>query len=361
MAEAARGLAPVLAERAREAEELRELPEATLKDLHAAGLFAGVHERGGLLAGFPALTAFTRELAKGCASTAWVTMFYSLHNWLITFLPEQGHAEVRGGRPYALVPAVLAPTGTAEPTAGGYRVTGRWSFATGIMHADWVMVVALVTDPLEPRLFAVPASRAVVHDVWHTSGMRATGSNDVELRDVVVPPHLTISMLDFAGPAPRYPLIPVMSLAAAAVAVGAAEGLLEAFEDRLSARVLAYSGVKQADMSAARVRLAQAAVRLDAAVALFEESVRRLRDEMDLRQRSWHRLTAAHVVKETREIVNDVCAASGATAQFAGSPFQRVQRDLNTLCGHVIFDLDTASDVHARARLGLDLPPTAMA
>ena len=141
-----------LSDRAAEAEELRRLPAATVADFRAGGL---AHlllpaRYGGQQADFPEILDAVRRMAHGCASSAWTLGFYMLHNWMLALYGEQAQEEVFVDGP-VLCPAPLAPTGRGVPADGGVRLTGRWSWATGIMDADWVMVGACVAPT--PRSF----------------------------------------------------------------------------------------------------------------------------------------------------------------------------------------------------------------
>lgn len=195
-----------LAERAREAEELRRLPDATMTDLAASGFTELLTPArfGGQQADFPALLDPVRRMAHGCASSAWTIGFLALHNWMLALFGEQAQAEAYATRPF-LAPAPLAPNGRGLPTEGGVRLSGRWSWATGVMHANWIMVGALCgpDDAIYPALALLPASDIEVVDVWHTDGMRATGSNDVVVTDAFVPEHRLVSVIDvYTGTAP---------------------------------------------------------------------------------------------------------------------------------------------------------------
>jgi alkylation response protein AidB-like acyl-CoA dehydrogenase len=373
-----RELAPVLGERARAAEEARRLSDETVADLAGTGLFQMlVPERfGGGEQGFGAMVAACREIGAGDASAGWLSVIYTLHNWMIALLPEEAQREVWADRPYALVPCTLAPNGTAEAVEGGHRVTGRWSWGSGVMHADHVMVMALVTvaDSIEPRLFLLPREDAEVHDVWHTSGMRGTGSNDIEIKDRFVPSHRSVPLADLTeGRSPgsqvhdgalyRVPLVPVFALTGAAPVLGVAEGVLARYAERMQGRVMAYTGVKQRDLMSGQIRLAKATADLAAARLLLEDAMRHLTETYEsgggygIADRARSRLVAAHVAGVARTIVNELCAFGGASVQFTDSPFQRAQRDVNTISAHVVFDADATYALYGRTALGMDPDP----
>lgn len=380
-----------LVARAVDAESLRRLPDATVEAAVAADLFRMVVPvpLGGMGLGLDTLAQSTRILATGCPASAWTLSFLVMHNWLLARFGPDLHAEVFSQRPYALAPAPLNPTGTATPVAGGYQVRGRWEWATGIEHADWVILHALVdgSEALTTRFLVLPRGDVDVDDVWHTSGMRATGSNTVMVRDVFVPAHRTIEserLMRPTGPpgasdamAP-YPVIPVLALVAAAPALGAAEAGVELFRRRLSERVLAYSlGGKQADQPAARVRLATALAEVRAARAVWADGLARLTAaaqttspspdattaetaDLNVTDRMAARLAAASTVRLSRQAISTVCEGSGASIYATTSPLQRLQRDVEVLKGHVIFDWDRCAELAGRIELGIEPTPTDM-
>src|SRR5690606_27871095 len=128
-------------------------------------------------------------LGEADASHGWVMSFYIEHVWMLTQFPETFQKELFADRSYALAPAMLSPAGRAGEVDGGYRLSGRWPWGTGIMHADWVIAGALLTrgERVEPVFFALPRDAVTVDDVWHVDGMCATGSNDVVIEDAFVP------------------------------------------------------------------------------------------------------------------------------------------------------------------------------
>ncbi len=369
-----------LSDRAAEAEELRRLPAATVADFRAGGL---AHlllpaRYGGQQADFPEILDAVRRMAHGCASSAWTLGFYMLHNWMLALYGEQAQEEVFVDGP-VLCPAPLAPTGRGVPADGGVRLTGRWSWATGIMDADWVMVGALCgpDDGIYPALALLPAGDVEVDDVWHTAGMRATGSNDVIVSDVFVPEHRLVNVVDiYGGTAPgaalhdaplyRWPMVPALALLAAMPALGAAEHVADLFADRLADRVLAYSGVAQKNQPSAQIRLGDARVRLaalrgllDATTAGIETSVG-AGERVSRPDRANARAAAAHIVHESRSVIADLLESSGASAQFLTNPMQRAKRDVDVICGHVVFDYDTSRELAGACEIGVKVSPIAM-
>lgn len=369
-----------LAERAEEAERLRRLPSATVDEFRRTDLFRLLLPArfGGIQASFPELLQPVRRMAHGCASSAWTLGFYALHNWMLSLFDLRAQEQVFASGP-VLAPAPLAPTGRGTPADGGVRLTGRWSWATGAMDADWVMVGALVERPdrIDPALVLVPADRVEVADTWHTAGMRGTGSHDVVVTDVLVPEHHLVSVADiYAGTAPgarahdapmyRWPMVPALALVASMPVLGAAERVTELFAERLGGRVLAYSGAAQKDQPAAQIRLASARVRLRALRALVDETAGGIEDlvvrgeRVSRAVRADARLAAAHTVHESKAIIADLVEASGASAQFLSNPMQRFKRDVDIAAGHVVFDYDVSRELAGALAIGAKISPIAM-
>lgn len=369
-----------LAQRAAEAEELRRLPQATIDEYRASGLAELLvpARYGGRQAEFPEILAPVRRLAHGCASSAWTLGFYTLHNWMLALFDEQAQNEVFANGP-VLCPAPLAPTGRGVPDGDGIRLTGRWSWATGVMDADWVMVGAICGDDKPyPALVLVPAAEVTVDDVWHTAGMRATGSNDVVINDVWVPQHRLVNVIDiYGGSTPgaalhdaaayRWPMVPALALVAAMPALGSAERVADLFAERLSKRVMAYSGAAQRDQPAAQIRLGSARVRLRALHGLLDDTVNRIQDtvardgqRVGRVARADARVAAAHIVHESRAIIADLLEVAGASVHFLDNPLQRAKRDVDIICGHVVFDYDVSRELAGALEVGVKISPISM-
>lgn len=369
-----------LAERAVDAERERRLPPETVTEAAASGLFDLLVPRrfGGTEAPFTAILDPVRRMAHGCTSSAWTLGFYALHNWMMALFSEEAQREAFENRPF-LAPAPLAPTGHAVPEGDGYRLTGRWSWATGVMNANWIMVgaVAVVDDRIVPLLALLPVDDIEVVDIWHTDGMCATGSNDVVVTNAFVPAYRTVEVRDlYSGKAPgaglhdsdtyRWPMVPALALLAAMPALGTAERVTDLYAQRLSERVLAYQGTKQQDKPAAQIRLSDAQIRLQALRGLLTVTTAEIDrllaagDPVDVGVRARARLAAAHIVHESRSVIADVFEAAGASVHFLDNPMQRGKRDVDVLAGHVIFDYDVSRELAGALAAGLAIPPTSM-
>ena len=369
-----------LSERAAETAALRELPQSTMDDAVASGVFEMLvpAERGGHGLGLRSVGEMTRILAHGCVSSAWTLLFLVLHNWFVARCSQELQDAVWGDRPYVLMPCPLAPTGKAVPVEGGFEISGRWQWATGVQHADWVMVSGLVSsgEGAEARFFVLPISDVTVVDVWDTSGMRGTGTNDVVADAAFVPSERTLLASEWGGNSPpgaqicadpfvRYPMVPVLTLVASAAALGGAEAAVEHFRELVSSRVLPYSaGDRQASQPASQIRLADALATVRAARTLWDDAVDHVCETydgegvFDAVERGRTRLAAAQTVRMSIQTVGLVLEGSGASVHFADAPLQRISRDLLTLRGHIVFDWDRTAELAGKLELGLDPAPT---
>src|SRR6202167_2065731 len=202
----AQALVPSLRARARDAEDQRRIPDETIADLHASGLFRMLQpERvGGSELPFRALVELGAIVAQGCGSTGWVLTNLASHHWMLGMWPKAAQDEVWGASPDDLIgSAFVFPGGRARVTPGGYRLGARWPFSSGIDASRWNLVGAVVRDErdraVEQRIFLVAAKDYRIIDTWFATGLRGTGSKDVEMADIFVPGHRTLPLNAVAG------------------------------------------------------------------------------------------------------------------------------------------------------------------
>jgi len=187
----ARALVPVLAERAAQTEQDRIVPKASIDELQAAGFFCvlGPKRWGGYELGLEVANDIAMILAEGCMSTAWVYAVLAVEPFLIALFDERVAQDVWGNDPAVLVCGTSAggPGNKAVPVEGGFRVTGRWRFASGCDHTEWTFLGGChVADPAgtsaEWRML-LPRSDYQIVDTWQVAGLRGTGSRDLVVED----------------------------------------------------------------------------------------------------------------------------------------------------------------------------------
>jgi len=367
----AAGLAPVLRDRAAEAEQLRQIPPATVQALVEAGLVrvATPARYGGTGHEIDLMFQVAMELGRGCGSTGWCYSVWSVHNWMLGHWPEEAQEEYFAGGPDTLSSSAFAPTGKLEPAAGGYRLSGRWEFSSGADAGIWAMLGAM--SPTGPAFALVPRPDYTVIDTWYVAGLCGTGSKDVEVRDVFVPAHRVALMesLNTARspgwalhqrPSYRLPMMCLLPYSLASPLVGIAQGALEAFVGRVTGK----SGPgRTADSVALQMRLAESSAEADTARLLVRHNTGELMeraareeaiDPLDLAR---YRRDFGYVAKLCVQSVNRLFEASAGHALYASQPMQRFFRDVHAGSHQVALAWDTLAEGYGRAVLGL--PPLA--
>lgn len=370
--ERVRATVPLIASRAREAERARKPDDDVIAALEATGVFRSfVPKRfGGYEIGLDLFVDIGVAVSEGCPSTGWITTFYMEHNWLLHLFSDDLQQEIFGAQPYILAPGSVNPlSGQAVATDDGYELTGHWKFATGIVHADWVLLNAQVpTDAKSmPRLCLVRPADVEVVDTWHVDGMIATGSRDIvatrlkiseRYMSLPVPPVIT------AGKAATYlmrlPVAPFLSLTAAIPAVGAARRAVELYRKLIAERVPFGTQKVQSQRAAAQIRLANALTDVRAAETMLRATAQAIeghaRGESSLSglDQAEMRLTIAHVVRDCRLIVQHIMEGSGAKVHYLDHELQRLNRDVQMMSAHTVFDVDLVAEQAGRARLESD-------
>jgi alkylation response protein AidB-like acyl-CoA dehydrogenase len=348
---AAEAIAPLSAaiERAR-----RLTPEA-LAALVDAGAFKLLVPRayGGAEASFATFVTAIEEIARGDGSSGWCAMVGASSGLMSAFVDDDVARDVYAASD-AAVCGVFAPMGRARPDGDGYRVSGRWSFASGCEHSQWRMGGVLVTDGDAPRVMSVllRASETEVHDTWDTSGLRGTGSHDIEAKDVLVPKSRCFSLV---GQKPRFEggvyalTFGVLASGVAAVAIGVARRavseivtLAKAKHPQMAKRTLAHRELVQLDVARAEAKVRAARALLHAAIDETEREVAS-RGEASVTSRAHLRLAAAHAVSESAAAASIAYEAGGGTSLYATSPLQRCFRDAHTITQHVMVSATTTT------------------
>ena len=367
-------LVPRLRDRAEETEESRRIPSATMAELRAAGVFRilaplGV---GGFSMGVETYAEVVRRLARGCASTAWNGGHLLEHVWMLARWPKEIQDEVFADGAAPLAAATAAPVGAAEKVAGGYRITGRWSFASGVLHSQWVLLAA---EHNGARLqFLVPIDDVEVVDAWHTAGLRGTGSNDILAEQLFVPSRRAIdwtllTATDNPGsrlhpdPIISTPMGTLLNIVAPSAALGAAEHALELFQGQMLRRKVKNTVEnRQADSPLSQARFAQAYGLVATARLHWAEAVRlvaashlRRPTTMTEEERARYRLSFALSGEASCQAVNLVMAGSGGSAHRLSHPLQRIQRDVGVLLNHPTLATDPVLEQAGRGLLGLGL------
>lgn len=237
--------------------------------------------------------------------------------------------------PRFVIAGVAAPSGTADPVDGGYRVTGRWPFASGCRHATWLVGGCRVTgDRPGIRMMILPAAEVRIHDgTWETAGLRGTGSHDIEADAVFVPGFHTFSLM---GPSPLgFPAFAMLSLGIGAVALGIARAAIDEFTGVATAKRIAASGQTVASRGWARAAVARAEALRASGLAYLLSQVDAT-DAADPASVARMRLAVATATGNAAQAVDLMYEAAGGVSVYARSPLQRYLRDVHATTQHAM-------------------------
>jgi GTP cyclohydrolase II len=365
-------LIPRLRERAEETERIRQIPEATIAELKEAGVFQMLAPRsvGGFGMGLETYVQVVRRLAQGCVSTAWSVGHLVEHVWMLARWPQLAQDEVFANGPAPLAAATGAPPGKATEIPGGFSISGRWSFASGIMHSEWALLAAQLG---EVRMqFLVPVVDLQLLDVWHTAGLRGTGSNDLRADGLFVPAHRALAWDLLAAPDNpgshihpdpniHIPMATFLNMVAPAAALGAAEHAIEVFRDLMMVRKVKQTvQTRQADSPLAQARFSRAYGLVTTARLHWEEAVRVVSASYGRRpvaftdgERAQYRLSLGLSGEASAEAIRLILTGSGGSVHRLSHPLQRIQRDVNVLLNHASLTMDPILEQAGRGLLDL--------
>jgi GTP cyclohydrolase II len=365
-------LIPGLRERAEETERIRQVPGATMAELKEAGVFQMLAPKavGGFGMGLETYVQVVRRLAQGCVSTAWSVGHLVEHVWMLARWPQKAQDEVFANGPAPLAAATGAPPGKAAEVPGGFTISGRWSFASGVMHSDWALLAAQHGDAR--MQFLVPVAELELLDVWHTAGLRGTGSNDLKAEDLFVPAHRALAWdllaaADNPGssihpdPNIHIPMATFLNMVAPAAALGAAEHAIEVFRGLMMVRKVKQTvQTRQADSPLAQARFTQAYGQVATARLHWEEAVRVVAGAYEHRpvaftdeERARYRLSLGLSGAASAEAVRLILTGSGGSVHRLSHPLQRIQRDVNVLLNHASLTMDPILEQAGRGLLDL--------
>ncbi len=355
--QAALRLAPLAAGLAEKTERERALAPELVEELRAAGLLHLCLPRslGGPEAQ-PGETFLALEaLGAGDGAAAWCAMVASTSSLLGAYLPvEDGRQIFAGGK--SVVAGVFAPRGRARRTGEGFLVDGRWSFASGIGHSDWMLGGCIVHGEDGPellegsrpdvRLMAMEKARLEVIDTWSVSGLCGTGSQDVAATEEVVPVGRGVSLFTDRpredGPLYAFPLFGLLALGIAAVATGIARGAIEGLLSLAGSRRPAPGARSPAERSTIQAELARAEASLRAARALALEQIEaawsaaEAGEALSEELRLGLRLAATHATETAATVATAMYRAGGGSSIYSSSPLQRRFRDANVATQHMM-------------------------
>ena len=376
-----RDLLPGIRERADEAERLRVVPEASIKELEEVGFFRLLQPKR--FDGFESdpIEFYTavRDIAGACGSTGWVSSVVGVHPWQVALFSDEAQQAVWGNDTTTRLSSSYAPTGKAKLTDGGYILSGKWSFSSGCDHCAWVLLGGLVFNEegqvVDFKTFLVPRENYTINDVWHMVGLSGTGSNDIVVEDVFVPNAFTLSMGDTGrcfgpgqeqNPSDLYKL-PFHSIFTGTITtpiIGMAMGAYAEHVDMQQKRVrAAYLGEKASLDPFAAVRIARASSDIDAAWALLVNNIRDEQahvakgEKIPLGLRLRVRRDQVLGTQRAIDAIDSLFEASGGRALAQGTYLQRAWRDAHAGRVHAANDPERALQMYGAHEFGHKVDP----
>jgi alkylation response protein AidB-like acyl-CoA dehydrogenase len=368
---------PILADGVAEGERTRRLADATVRaiDESEVGMLWTAKEYGGLETDVRTLSEVTKALSHYCPSTSWVVNNINGSNLFAARFPKAARDEVFGDNPGAKLASIFAALGTAVRTDGGYLLTGKWPYASGILHDDWAILSAKEVDAdgeiVRPISVLVPTGDLTIEDTWHTVGMRGTGSHTAVAREVFVPDHRVIPLEVQLGresatdttvpPLFRTPAVAAMAVICASVVVGVGQAARAFVVDQAPGRGITPTVyTSQPDSRTFVSALGNTALTIDAAelhvnrsagvideaasagVALPESELRRIRGDV------------GQAVNLVTIALDELLWAHGAASFAESNRLQQYWRDGNTAARHALLNVHVGHELYGGAFFGLD-------
>jgi 3-hydroxy-9,10-secoandrosta-1,3,5(10)-triene-9,17-dione monooxygenase len=379
--DAVRDLLPTIRERAEEAERLRVVPEANIKELEETGFFKLLQPKrfDGYEASPIEFYTAVRDIASACGSTGWVSSVVGVHPWQVALFADEAQQAVWGEDTNTRLSSSYAPTGKATVAQGGYTLSGKWSFSSGCDHCTWVLLGGLVFNEdgnvVDFKTFMIPRKDYTILDVWNVVGLRGTGSNDIVVDDVFVPEAFTLSMGETGqcrGPGQeqntsdlyKLPFHSIFTGTITTPMIGMAMGAYaEHVEMQQKRSRAAYLGEKASLDPFAAVRIARASSEIDAAWALLTNNIR---EEMDYVARGEKiplglrlKVRRDQVIGSQRAIdaIDQLFEASGGRALAEGTYLQRAWRDAHAGRVHAANDPERALQMFGAHEFGHKIDP----
>lgn len=321
------------------------------------------------------------EAARACPASSWVMMVCGAHNWISAGFSEQCREEMFGSDRDLFIAGTLAGQGRFRKTEGGWRVSGRWQFCSGVDHSTWLLIGSF-RDPEDPAKgpsslhVMLPKDQVEVDDTWFTLGMRGSGSKDVVLDDVFVPDYRAEATGKlFSGRSPHVhdhgddsgiymaPVMCSLSAQLAGTVLGMAREMLSLYIEKTRVRADIYSGQgsgARARMGTTQRRVAEASEEITAAELLIGrncdmfDAIAAAKEPVDAQAEALMRWHSAYAAELCRRAVERLCAGAGAHAAYNDSPMQQYYRDVVMATHHAAVDMDGSGELQGRMMLGID-------
>jgi alkylation response protein AidB-like acyl-CoA dehydrogenase len=340
-----RALAPEIAGAADDIEARRELPPWLLDKLRGGRFFRMLQPRsiGGAELRPMSFALVTEAIAAADASCGWVVCQNNGCSMSAAYLAPEVAREIFGPPTGILAWGPPGAPFEAQPVDGGYRISGKWRFASGSHHATWLgahMKIAGSGGKVRTMLF--PKSSVTMHDIWHVVGLRGTGSDEYVVEDLFVPQNHTMDR-DSArerredGPLYRFTSNQLYSCGFGGVGLGIARATMDAFLDLPATKTSRGASKPMRENNVIQSQVAQCEARWRSARAFLHTTWEQAwahveaTGEQTAEDRAMIRLASTWAIQSSREVVNTLYHAAGSIAIFEDHPFERRLRDIHTV------------------------------
>jgi resorcinol 4-hydroxylase (FADH2) len=376
----AEALLPTIRAKAEDNERDRVVAPSLIAAMRGAELFRVMVPKmfGGFEQDFELVLRMVLAFSSCCASTGWCAGAGIAHPALLAGFPIEAQREIWAEGPDEYVCGSYAPAGRAVPCEGGFRLSGRFAFASGCDHARWAVAGGLIVAPGKapeaPHFFLLAPGDYAIEDNWFVSGLAGTGSKNLVVEDAFLPDHRRLSFADatsgatpggiFHGnPIYRVPFLAYIPAVLAATAVGTAKGALGEYVSATGGRetrgAVAGGNARMAEFATIQLRVATAEAAIDAAETILIRDVRRVTekaragDPITVADRIACRRGQAYATKLAIEAVEALNASTGGQGLFLNNMVQRAWRDANAVGRHISLNWDTVGTMVGQHALGL--------
>jgi 3-hydroxy-9,10-secoandrosta-1,3,5(10)-triene-9,17-dione monooxygenase len=372
----ARALAPAIAKRAAVAEVQRCQPTETIQEIIDAELVRLLTPArwGGHELSFNAFADSTIEIAKADGSAGWCYALLIAYSWVVAHFPEEAQRDVWANDPNALIAMSGFPSKQVVRTDGGYLLSGNWPWTSGIDHCSWCILGGLLPAsgdvPPESVYFLVPKSDYEILDTWFVAGQKATGTNNVVIKEAFVPEHRMIRVADIreglgpgtainTGPLYSAPFTPVTFLALVVPLLGATIGAYEIWRNACRNKVISFSSEQVAAFSHVQIRVAKIEAEIQAARLFLQHCLDVLNSghSISLEQRFRFLRDYAYIAQVCVQAMEQIFLAGGASASLESNPLQRHWRDIHVMATHAGLNFESAGESFGAMELGLPPKP----
>jgi 3-hydroxy-9,10-secoandrosta-1,3,5(10)-triene-9,17-dione monooxygenase len=370
----ARAMIPTLRARAPLGERARCIPKETIAEMQAAGLFKVLQPKrwGGYEMDMSTYFEVQMALGEGDMSVAWVYGVVGIHPWFVALLDERAEQDIWGKDNRSLICSSLMPAGLAKPVEGGFRISGNWKYASGSAHCDWALLGGAVEGNLDDRrIFVIPRKDYEIVDTWHVPGLKATGSNDIVIKDAFVPDYRTQKYSDnFRGwgpgqalnTAPLYkiPFGQVFFRGVSTGAIGAIKGMLDAYIEYGRKRIQRSSGSAASEDAMIQLTCAEAAVAIDEMKTILHRNFGELERYAEkgelppLKQRVEYKFHNACVAERCLNLASRLFKAAGTAGIAPDLPFGRILADITVARQHISNQFEQAGRSYGAFLFGIE-------